>query len=376
MNSWALITGEYPPAPGGVSDYSRQIATGLEAAGDRVEVFAPFAHGPDPRDGLVAVHRLAGGFSPLGLLRLSSAIDRLPSPRRILVQWVPQAFGFRGMNLPFCAWLRRRHDPVDLMFHEVASPGGRGRPLKHRFLAAAQRRMAAIAISSADRVFVSTSSWEPTLRDLGLAVTPVLLPIPSNLPTSIDRGSVAEIGVSVGQSGNRLLVGHFGTFRGLVADLLSELLRPLLVPFPNRLAILVGRGSREFSRTVTARTPGLRGRLLATGELSPEEAAAHLAACDVLVQPFPDGVTTRRTSFMAGLALGVPAVTNSGHLTEPFWMQSGATVVASSPQEIVTEVARLLADPDRLRRIRARGAELYRERFALERTTEKLRAGI
>ena len=38
---WAVLTGEYPPQPGGVSDYTRLVAEGLAAVGDEVAVYAP-----------------------------------------------------------------------------------------------------------------------------------------------------------------------------------------------------------------------------------------------------------------------------------------------------------------------------------------------
>ena len=41
MIDWHIITGEYPPQPGGVSDYTRLVAEGLAAAGDAVTVWAP-----------------------------------------------------------------------------------------------------------------------------------------------------------------------------------------------------------------------------------------------------------------------------------------------------------------------------------------------
>ena len=46
---WAVLTGEYPPQSGGVSDYTRLVAKGLAAAGDQVVVYAPpQSIGPDP----------------------------------------------------------------------------------------------------------------------------------------------------------------------------------------------------------------------------------------------------------------------------------------------------------------------------------------
>jgi hypothetical protein len=34
--TWAILTGEYPPQAGGVSDYTRLVARGLAECGDRV----------------------------------------------------------------------------------------------------------------------------------------------------------------------------------------------------------------------------------------------------------------------------------------------------------------------------------------------------
>jgi len=81
---------------------------------------------------------------------------------------------------------------------------------------------------------------------------------------------------------------------------------------------------------LTAQNPHLGIRIAATGELPAEQIPAHLRACDLLVQPFPDGVSSRRTSVMAGLANGVPVVTNLGLLSEPLWRKSGAVALAPS----------------------------------------------
>ena len=60
----------------------------------------------------------------------------------------------------------------------------------------------------------------------------------------------------------------------------------------------------------------------AAGYLSPAELSAHIAACDLFVQPYPDGITSRRTSAMACLSRARPVVTTTGHLTEPLWAEN------------------------------------------------------
>src|SRR4051812_9182616 len=129
MITWAILTGEYPPAPGGVSDYTRLVAQGLAAAGDRVHVFAPAGAMPtDPvgsneAESNISVHWLERGFAPRSLAAVERELQRLPRDTRLLVQYVPHAFGCRAMNIAFVAWLAsRRRQPLDIMFHEVAYP--------------------------------------------------------------------------------------------------------------------------------------------------------------------------------------------------------------------------------------------------------------
>jgi glycosyltransferase involved in cell wall biosynthesis len=376
VTRWAVLTGEYPPQTGGVSDYTRLVAGGLAAAGDAVTVFAPPAAGADPRDPGVTVRRLPDWFGPRGLAALGRELARRPRPDRILVQYVPHAFGLRGMNLPFCAWLACfRRASVWVMFHEVATPWVRGQPWRHQLLGAATAVMAHLLLRRADRVLVSTPSWEPVLRRFRRRFAPVTwLPVPSNLPGRTDAAAVAR--ARAGFPGGAVVIGHFGTFGTLIAPLLAATLPALLAADPARLGMLIGRGAAGFADNLARAHPALADRLFAAPGLSDEEAADRLRACDLLVQPFPDGVSTRRTSVMAGLALGVPVVTNEGILTEPVWRESGCAALARrpDPSEILAAAAAVLAAPEPTRaELGRRGAEVYEARFGLRRTVEALR---
>ena len=127
-----MITGEYPPQPGGVSDYTRRVALGLVEAGDRVDVWAPPVDQSECGDAGVTVHRLPDRFGPRSLRMLSRELDRRPAPRRLLIQYVPHAFGWKAANVPLCLWLQsRRRDSVWVMFHEIAFPFARRQPMSH-----------------------------------------------------------------------------------------------------------------------------------------------------------------------------------------------------------------------------------------------------
>ncbi|MGH7880864.1 MAG: glycosyltransferase, partial [Candidatus Binataceae bacterium] len=124
---WQILTGEYPPQRGGVSDYTQIVARGLAAAGDEVHVWAPPTDGADAEDASVVVHRVADRFGLRTLARLAAMIAQ-SGGGRLLTQYEPQAFGWKGMNLPLCAWLlgRRGRGAPTVMFHEVMFPIVRG----------------------------------------------------------------------------------------------------------------------------------------------------------------------------------------------------------------------------------------------------------
>jgi glycosyltransferase involved in cell wall biosynthesis len=371
---WHLITGEYPPAPGGVADYSRSVAWGLAATGDEVHVWAPVAPGreltPDPG---VTLHALRDGFGPGGLGHLAREFARHPSPRRVLLQYVPQAFGLKGMNLPFCAWLASlRRTEIWVMFHEVFVGWESVHNARRFALAVATQTMAALLLARADRVFVSTTSWETNLRSVAVRnPRATWLPIPSGLPAPIPHDAHQQVRTRLAGAGT-VLVGHFGTYGPSIAPFLRRTALDLLNADPRLLLLLVGRGGECFARDLS-QDPALAGRVVATGGLAGGDVAAHLAACKILIQPYGDGVSTRRTSLMAGLSIGVPIATNEGFLSEPFWRHSRAVELAPSPDGVAAAAAALLRDPVRASEVGERGRELYRARFSLERTIETLR---
>src|SRR6185369_15724738 len=154
----------------------------------------------------------------------------------------------------------------------------------------------------------------------------------------------------------------FGTYGDHVAGELARIVAPLLERLPQARVLLAGRGAATFASRLG---DGTRLRLDVLSEQDGLSVAAALRACDVLVQPFPDGVTTRRTSMMAALSSARPVVTTNGDLTEPVW--NGTAVVmapAGQPARFVDEVERLAMDAARRDRVGIQGRQLYDERFA------------
>lgn len=375
---WHLITGEYPPDRGGVADYTETLALALAGAGAEVNVWASGTAGllEEARGG-VSVHRVARQFGPVGLALLGRELDRFAGPRTILVQYVPHAFGWKAMNIPFAAWVARRGrrgDDVRVMFHEVAFPWVR-RPLRHNVLAAVHRAMAAVIVRACTRAYVSTLVWEPLLRRLGAVGLPITwTPVPSNVPSEADSDAVAlrRAQVTGGETSARL-VGHFGTYGPGVARDLGPALRDLLGGSRDVHVLLLGVGGDRWRRELAGDRVDWLARIVAPGPLPGPLVSEHLRACDLVLQPYPDGASGRRSSLMAALANGVPAVVTLGDSSEPVWSEGAvAAVPIGSPEALARTAAELLDRPDRLAELGRAGRRIYEDRFAIRQTLAAL----
>jgi glycosyltransferase involved in cell wall biosynthesis len=374
MRRWHIITGEYPPQPGGVSDYTRLVARELVKAGDDVDVWAPqCAQSPDLEDG-VRVHRLPGHFGPRSVAALDRALSAAGNDR-ILVQYVPHAFGFKGMNLPFCGWLyARRRWNIDVMFHEVTFPRRTAQPLTHNLLGEVTALMAMLVGRSAARLFVSSLAWQAILRPLVGQRKPIeWLPVASTIPVIEDPCATRAIRVSLAPGGQSV-VGHLGTY-GLGIRRYLEAALPELLRSDHVTVILLGRNGAGLREAMVERRPEAAGRVLAAGALTARQLSLHLAACDLMLQPYPDGISTRRTSAMAALAHARPVVSTVGRLTEPLWTESGALAAVSAENSgaLVTTTTSLLEDRSERQRLGRAASRLYQARFDIRHTIDSLR---
>jgi hypothetical protein len=305
-------------------------------------------------------------------------LERFNKPRTLLVQYVPHAFGLRSMNLLFAGWLawrgRIRGDDVRVMFHEVAFPFVR-RPLIHNALALAHRAMARILVAGCRRTYVSTPSWKRVLDSCGARNTlQTWLPVPSNIPASLQPMRAEIRNTICGGNPNAIVVGHFGTFGGHIRNLATAVFERLLTEGRGIRAAFIGRGADAFRDQLLSGRPEWRERVASADGLAPDHVAAWLQACDLAIQPYIDGISTRRTSAMAWLRNGAPLVSNVGFLSEPLWARDRPAVVAEScdPAETVRLATDLAGDPIRRAAVGRVGREYYDRFFALERTIEAL----
>ena len=170
------------------------------------------------------------------------------------------------------------------------------------------------------------------------------------------------------------LVGYFGTCNVLVAGTLRAALERIVSLRPATRILLLGRGTAPFARALPDGDP-VAARLIGSGEHDEGELSMLIQCCDVFLQPYPDGISARRTTAMALLEHGLPMITSHGPRTEHWWAEAGAVrlVASDQPEAMAAETVALLDDAAQRAVIGDRARRMYRECFRLELAVSALR---
>jgi glycosyltransferase involved in cell wall biosynthesis len=235
----------------------------------------------------------------------------------MVLQYNPFMYGRWG----FAPWLpaallrtRRRHPTLEvaLMVHEPYVPMSDWR---WTLMGLWQRSQLLALHALADVVFASIDSWAAMLGRLRPRRPAHHLPVGSNLPDM--RVRRAEVRATLGATDETVVVSAFGT--GHPARQIDY-----VVEGANAVA---GGGIPTIVQNLGAGAPELHGiersvRVSQPGYQSPAALAERLAATDIFLAPFVDGVSTRRTTVMAALQHGLPIVGTDGDLTDRLFRSS------------------------------------------------------
>ena len=375
-----IVTGEYPPAVGGVGDYTQHLAESLAGLGHQVTVLSSASQTPDAEtsDGPPnpRVLREVAGWGR-GLASMVVATARRAGAHVVHVQYQPAAYRLSGM-INVLPWLTRQaglSTPFVTTFHDLRVP--------YLFPKAGPLRALAVhALIGLSRASIFT---DPS--DLARAHPRRLaawIPLAPNLPpvtTDVREMQRSRLQIQSDES----VVAHFGFLNSTKGvDVLLRAAARLVASGINLRLLFVGdaEGSSDPINHRTAReldalaeSLGLAARIVRTGYLSPEEVSPALAAADVAAQPFTDGASLRRTSLLACFAQGIPVVTTRPqrfrHLPERFRVSPfddpdayaitervAALVAKGDHAALAREIADLLSNVERRERLAAAGRRL------------------
>lgn len=359
-----LITGEYPPAQGGVGDYTCKLGQALRSRGLRVKVLTRPA-GPAPSQaGSSAGGRAETGPGPFlsSKITLRAALRALRVVRASVahIQYQTGAYEMRP-TVNLLPWLLRRawNKPVVVTFHDLRFPylfphAGPLRDLVNYVMARSASAVVATNPEDAERL----RSWG--VRRLELI--PIGSNIPNNPPAGYSRMSW-RAQRDVGR--DTTLLAYFGFLNSSKG--LDDLLRAvkLLRGKGDFRLLMVGGGlgsSDPTNRATAARLAALAEELeisdslLWTGYLASSEVSAALLSADMAALPYADGATFRRGSLLAVLEHGLPLVTtrlgnphNSAFVGEWPQLADGKNALLVEPGDVgalAQAISTLAADAD------------------------------
>ena len=370
--TWHVLTCEHPPEVGGLASYCGRVVQELAGRGQRVHVWTRGDAG-GTSDG-VTVHAAADRWSVADLRRVSRELDALPGPKRLFVHWVPHGYGYKSLNLPFAIWVALRAaggDRLEVLVHEPWLEFSWRRP-RQSVAALVHRMMMRLVLGGASRAWVSIQAWQAMVQRYAPHTAVKWLPVPSLIPVIADTHAVEQTRAALAPP-DRPVVGHFGTYGPHITTQLGPALETVLDHNPQVTVVLLGRDSNRYLLSFVGQRPDLAGRVVATGTLTDRALSLHVQACDVMLQPYPDGVSSRRSSATSLLAHGCAIATTSGRLTEPLWHESGALELAAlTPVDLSAAVLRLLDDEARRAALERAARDLHQRVFAIEKTVDTL----
>jgi glycosyltransferase involved in cell wall biosynthesis len=203
-----------------------------------------------------------------------------------------------------------------------------------------QRTQLTTLLLLADQRFASIELWATKFSRIRPTAH---LPSGSNLPDA--RGERESVRRELGLEGSfvvaTLSTGHPSHLTSYVEKALAR----LAAEDVDATFLQLGAGATSVE------VPG-RMRVERLGFQPPERLGALVAAADLFLAPFVDGVSTRRTSFMAGLCEEVAVLGTHGPLTDLMLMDRGLDLVDVDRIDVFVDRAVELAS-DAGRRIRA-----------------------
>jgi glycosyltransferase involved in cell wall biosynthesis len=318
---------------------------------------------------LVQALQQSGRFEATLLVRFGVS-EPLSGYDAVVLQYNPFLYGRWGVApwLPLMLAQTRRATPrpiIAVMVHEPYVPMVDARSA---LMGLYQRLQLASLRRSADVLFSSIESWIPQLGGR-VAKRPCFhLPVASTLPDR--RNFRRQERERLAVDGETCVLAAFGTAH-------PSRLTQYIVNAANavgrsgrRVVILnLGAGASDLGpldRSV---------KVVAPGTLAADLLARRLAAADIFLAPFVDGVSTRRTTLMAALQHGIAVVGTDGALTDGVLRRARGAVClvpAGEPERFAETVVQLATDGEQRLALGEQGSRLYTQLFDWPRLTTRL----
>jgi len=321
---------------------------------------------------LVDALRTAGARADYVNRGLRSVLARDAPPSWVLLQYNPFSYGRWGFApglVRDALSLRRRwpHTPLVMTVHEAWVPIDDWRSA---LMGAYQRAQLRSLLCIADQVIVAR---ETLAHELGGVCAHI--PVASNIEPIEVTASAARARLAIG---DEIVVALFGTGHPDRALDHAEAAIAALATARGGAGLCVLNLGRDSP--VPTVPPG--SQIRSPGAISNEELSLHLRASDILLLPFTDGLSLRRTTLMAGLAHALPVLGLQGFNTDRVLVHHPDAIKLTPFGDVegyATAAVQLARDPALLRATGDAAQRLYAEHFdwplVAQRVLRVLRAG-
>ena len=351
-----MISGEYPPMPGGVGDFTQELAQRLRQHGHDVHLLCRRGC----RDDQLAMSTI-GSWGLAGAASVRAWVRRL-QPDVVNLQFQTAAYDMS----PWVHFLPGFSDaPFITTFHDLRFP--------YLFPKAGRLRDWIVMHMARASSGVITTNQADAARLQALSRRRVI-PIGSSIRPKIASLALREqIRQELAAQPGSFVLGHFGFLNALKGiDYLLEALAGLRRCGRDLRLVFIGGGRPQASEKSAYRSQleaaitrlGLGDAVHWTGYLDEAAVAAWLAAVDLVALPFADGASYRRSSLIAAIAQGCAILTTQPTFAVPAFQHGDNLwlVPARSAQALSQGIQALMADAGRLDQLRA-GAGLLRRCF-------------
>ncbi len=374
-----LISGEFPPMQGGVGDYTRQMARAFAAQGHEAHVLASASLAEAYRTGTGepwGVHPVVDAWG-WRCWRQVAGLVREVVPDVIDIQYQAAAYDMRIPAIHFLPWWLHRTrgaPPVVVTYHDLKPPYlfPKAGPLRGWVVRQLARHCHAAIVTNAEDLNAARQ-WPsaPSLHHI---------PIGSNMPAAPPAGyDRAAWRTAYGYGEGDFVWAYFGFLNESKGG--ETLVQALALSPPHHRLLMIGDrvgSSDPTNRSYAARVEasmtdlGVIGRVQWTGYLAVDQVPAALLGADVVVLPYRDGISFRRGSLHAALALGCPVLSTYPRVPLPELIDGeNVRLVPVDDSEALSLAARELAHDPAVRARIGGGAKLLARQFTWERIAQR-----
>lgn len=324
-----LIFPAYPPFPHAIGEYSALLAAALRQEGVAARVIC--AHEQSVAGAVLktkvseefvdGVHVIKG-FSLDRPEEMVATIQSDP-PAVAILQYCPFSWGKRGRCPGLLrAWRQLAQECPSVarmtMFHELWTETG---SWKARLMKVYQKAQAIAVARASHSLCFSCDRWYRKMKQSVPDLPARVIPVGTNI--AVAPITAAEAKARLGIPDSAPVLGLMGTGHpSRRFDLVAAAFRATVAVYPDARLLYIGPDRRVLAEAFGGEENLRSFAVIADGWADDVETSRRLAAVDLYLCPFSDGVSCRRGSFITGLAHGLVCLSTRTIDTDPVLLEA------------------------------------------------------